>query len=191
MQTLGHFQYYIVLSNEDHFEFSLKNKWSQNGSILEPFWKTVPLWRVEPFFFLNNHVQKKMAPASEVALFSETAPGVELFCQICQKGWKWLHFGKSGTNLAPPLAPIWLHPWSCYVPWNSSRWSRFCSTFFLSVQCSVMILYCLFRGVLRLFVIPIGKKKSAYCCVLDFIIIHLENRQERDVQKESTNVRLR
>ncbi len=31
-----------------------KKKWSQNSSTLEPFWKTVPLWRVEPFFSLKS-----------------------------------------------------------------------------------------------------------------------------------------
>ncbi len=32
------------------FFSALKKKWSQNGPTLEPFWKTMPLWRVELFF---------------------------------------------------------------------------------------------------------------------------------------------
>ncbi len=36
--------------------YALRKKWSQNGSNLEPFWKTVPLWRVEPFFLHKNNV---------------------------------------------------------------------------------------------------------------------------------------
>ena len=36
---------------------------------VKPFWKTVPPWRAEPFFSLNNHVGEKMAPPLEVAPF--------------------------------------------------------------------------------------------------------------------------
>ena len=33
----------------------LKKKWSQNGSSLDPFWKTAPLFKSGAVFFLNNH----------------------------------------------------------------------------------------------------------------------------------------
>ncbi len=72
----------------DHWE----KKWSQNGSTLEPFWKTVPLWRMEP--------------------------GVEPFCQICQKN--------VGTKI---VAPVELS----YVPWNGSRGRIVLAPLFLSV----------------------------------------------------------
>ncbi len=46
-----------------------REKWTtekKSGAKMEPFWKTVPLLRVEPFFSLIIMFRKKMAPPSEV-----------------------------------------------------------------------------------------------------------------------------
>ena len=70
------------------------SKWSQNGATLEG----------GAVFSLIIMFRKKMAPHSEVAPFSKTAPGVEVFCQICQKK------VENGSTLVK-VALFQYHPW--------------------------------------------------------------------------------
>ncbi len=56
---------------------SLRKKWSQNSSFLEPFWKMVPLWRAELFFlpslkihFMNYSQHSELSYHAKLHSFS-------------------------------------------------------------------------------------------------------------------------
>ena len=70
-------------SNMSHYH--TEKKWSQNGSTLEPFWKTVPLSRVELFFSLIIMFEKKTVPPTKVVPFAKMAPLGSRFPEFFQK----------------------------------------------------------------------------------------------------------
>ncbi len=67
ISQMGHWSNFYV-----HWE----KKWSQNDSTLEPFWKTVPPWRVEPFFPLIIMFRKR----SEIFLHNFYGCDPKWFC---------------------------------------------------------------------------------------------------------------
>ncbi len=104
-----------ILSQEKNFAlftyFDLKGTTGGLPSLrknVEPFWKTVPPWRVEPFFPLIIMFGKKTAPPSEVAPFPKTAPGVDLFLDKNSSTFE------RGTKIVPGVE-------LSYVLWNGSR----------------------------------------------------------------------
>ncbi len=117
-------------------EIHWEKKWSQNGSTLEPFWKTVPLWRVEQFFSLIIMFRKKygtkIVPGMElsyVPLFSQCRTPylmdrdndevTFLFCQIL-----WRFSRISGFVLMVMTLSKWNRPLTLAdtADWNTESW---------------------------------------------------------------------
>ncbi len=81
-----------------HCIATLKKQWIQNGSTLEPFSKTVPLWRGEPFFFLTSgHAHAVVNPIQWFMGIIMFTP-YTLFCSIwgtMKRLQGWSHFGST------------------------------------------------------------------------------------------------
>ncbi len=122
---------------------------SQNGSILEPFWKTVPLSRVEPFFSLNNRLDKhsstgeggtKIVPGVELSyvLWNGSRGGAILapfFFSVLLAGYLCSHF-PTGTRLLHTSLTNSLQAIECYKDITHFLWvirccwdiTQYCST---------------------------------------------------------------
>ncbi len=99
------FSQYLAVQNTMHtvaFHWKKSGAVFQNSSRVEPFWKTVPPWRVEPFFPLIIMFRKKKRP---------------FFRQEQLHLWRWHQNSARGGAELRTMKPL-------------QGWSRFGSTFF-------------------------------------------------------------